>query len=168
MCQVIFKSHHDKTTGQKRTGFTEAYAQNLSADCDLVLWPRHMVPICKTSFCHDNHLCQVIIKSRHKVLDQTQTGFTEAYAQSLRAECDLDLWPSDMVLVHDTSSCHNEHLCQIIFKSHYAWQSYWQTWTGFTVAYAQNLSGNCDLDLWPSIMFLFATHPLVMMIIFAK
>ena len=28
-----------------------------------------------------------------------------------------------MVLVHDTSSCH-DHLCQIIFKSHYIWLSY--------------------------------------------
>ena len=49
-------------------------------------------------------------------IGQTQTGFTEVYAQSLSVDCDLDLSPSDMVLVHDTSSCHADHLCQIIFK----------------------------------------------------
>ena len=83
---------HNKVTGQTRTGFTEIYAQSLIADCDLDLWPSH------------------------------KTGFTEIYAQSLSAECDLDLWPSDMVLVCSTctSSCPNDHLCQIIFKSHNA------------------------------------------------
>ena len=56
-------------------------------------------------------------------MGQTQTGFTEVYAQSLRADCDLDLEPSDMILVHNTSSCHDDHLCQIIFRSNYAKQS---------------------------------------------
>ena len=46
------------------------------------------------------------------------------YAQSLSADCDLHLWPSDMVLVPDTSSCHDDHLCQIIFKSHHVRLSY--------------------------------------------
>ena len=56
----------------------------------------------------------------NKIMGRTQTGFTEVYAQSLSADCELDLWPSDMVLVHDTLFCHDDHLCQIIFKSHYA------------------------------------------------
>ena len=56
----------------------------------------------------------------NKVMGRTRTGFTEVYAQSLSADCDLDLWPSDMVLVRNTSSCHDDHLCQIIFKFHYA------------------------------------------------
>ena len=56
----------------------------------------------------------------NKVMGRTQTGFTEVYAQSLSAEFDLDLWPSDMVFVCDTSSCHDDHLRQILFKSHYA------------------------------------------------
>ena len=56
----------------------------------------------------------------NKVMGRTQTGFTEVYAHSLSADFDLDLWPSDMVLVCDTSSYHDDHLCQIIFKSHYA------------------------------------------------
>ena len=60
----------------------------------------------------------------NKVMSRTQTGFTEVYAQSLSADCDLDLWPSHMVLVCDTSSCHDDHLCQIIFKCHLVQLSY--------------------------------------------
>ena len=55
----------------------------------------------------------------NKVMGRTRTGFTEVFAKSLSADCDLDLWPSDMVLVRNTSSCHDDHLCQIIFKSHH-------------------------------------------------
>ena len=43
-----------------------------------------------------------------KVIGQTQTGFI---AQSLSADCDHELWPSDMVLFYDISSCHDYHLC---------------------------------------------------------
>ena len=45
------------------------------------------------------------------------TGFTEVYAQSLSVDCDLDLatW-----FLFRTLYCHDDHLCQIIFKSHYA------------------------------------------------
>ena len=59
-----------------------------------------------------------------KVMGLTQTGFSEANAQSLSADCDLDLWPSNKVLTRDTLSSPDEHLCQIIFKSYYAGQSY--------------------------------------------
>ena len=38
----------------------------------------------------------------NKVMGRTQTGFIEVYTQSLSAECDFDLLPSDMVLVHNT------------------------------------------------------------------
>ena len=54
------------------------------------------------------------------VIGQTETGFTEVYAQSLSADCDLERLPSDMVFVRDISSCHDDHLCQIIFKSYHA------------------------------------------------
>ena len=40
----------------------------------------------------------------NKVMGRTWTGFTEGYAQNLSADCDLDLWPSDMALVCDTLS----------------------------------------------------------------
>ena len=54
---------HDKVMGWRWTGFTEVYAQSLSADCDLDLWPSDIVP--DTSFCHDDHLPQIIFKSHH-------------------------------------------------------------------------------------------------------
>ena len=53
-------------------------------------------------------------------MGRTQTGFTEVYAQSLSADCDLDIWLNDIAFVCDTFYCHDDHLCQIIFKSHYA------------------------------------------------
>ena len=56
-------------------------------------------------------------------MGRTVTGFTEAYAQSLSAACDLDLLPSDMVLVHDTLCCHDGHLCRIILKSYHSGRS---------------------------------------------
>ena len=56
----------------------------------------------------------------YKVMDQTWTGFTEVYAQSLIADCNLHLWPRDMDFIRDTLSCHDDNLCQIIFKSHIA------------------------------------------------
>ena len=113
---------HNKVMGLTRTGFTEVYAQSLSADCDLDLWPSDTVLVCDTSSCHDNHLCQIIFKSHlhNKVMGRTRKCFTEVYAQSLNADCDLVLWPSDMVLVRDILSCHDDHLCHIIFKTHYA------------------------------------------------
>ena len=48
-----------------------------------------------------------------KDMGPTRTGFTEAYAQSLKANCALDLWPSNIVLVGDTSS--NELLIWFMF-----------------------------------------------------
>ena len=56
----------------------------------------------------------------NKVMGRKQADFTDVYAQSLSADSDLDLRPSDMDLVCDISSCHDDHLCQIIFKSHNA------------------------------------------------
>ena len=83
----------------------------------------------------------------NKVMDRTRTGSTEVYAQSLSLDCDLELRPSDMINVRDISSCHDNHLHQIIFKSHYAYKVMGRTRTGFTEIYAQSLSVNCDLDL---------------------
>ena len=56
----------------------------------------------------------------NKVMGWTRTGFTEVYAQSLSADCDLDLSRSEMDLIRNTLSCHDNYLCQIIFESHYA------------------------------------------------
>ena len=111
--------------GQTRTGFTEVYAQSLSVDCDLDLWPSSMVLVCDTSSCHI--ICAKLFSNptmHNKVMCRTRTGFTEVYAQNLSADCDLDRWPSDMVLVRDTSSFHDDHTCQIIFESHHVRLSY--------------------------------------------
>ena len=52
---------------------------------------------------------------------ETQKCLFEIYAQSLSEDCDTELWPDDiMVLVHDKLFCHDDHLYQIIFKSHHA------------------------------------------------
>ena len=81
------------------------------------------------------------------VIDRTQTSFIEAYAQRLRADCDLDLIPSEMVLVQtyclammiicaklfSNPTMHNKVMCR--------------TRTGFTELNAQNLSADRDLDL---------------------
>ena len=59
----------------------------------------------------------------NKVMGRTRK-VSLVYAQSLNADCALDLWSSDMVLIHDILSCHDDHLCQIIFKSHHVRLSY--------------------------------------------
>ena len=66
----------------------------------------------------------------NEVMSRTQTGFTEVYAQSLSVDCDLDLSPSDMILVRDTLSYHKDHLSQIILKKVMG-----QTRTGFIEVY---------------------------------
>ena len=80
-----------------------------------------MVFVCDTLSCHDDQFAVLFLNPtmHNKVMSRTRTGFTEVSAQSLSADCDLDL------LVRDTSSCH-DHLCQIIFKSLYVWLSYGQ------------------------------------------
>ena len=65
-------------------------------------------------------------------------SFTEIYAQSLSADCDIDLWSNDMVLVHDTLFRHDDHLYQIPTC---------MTQTSFIEACAQSLRVDCDLNL---------------------
>ena len=83
----------NKLMGRTRIGFTEAYAQSLSADRDLDLnlatWflfaTHYLVMII---FCSKLYLNPTM---HNKVMGRTRTGFTEVYAQSLSANCDLDL-----------------------------------------------------------------------------
>ena len=124
ICAKLFlnPTMHNKVMGQTGTGFTEVYAQSLSANCDLdlklaswFLFMTHclvMIIICAKLFS--------IPTMYNEVMGWTRTGFTEVYAQSFSADYDLDLYPRDMVLVCYTLSCHDDHLCQIIFKSHNA------------------------------------------------
>ena len=52
------------------------------------------------------------------------TSITEVFAQCIRADCDLDFRPSDMVLICNILTSIDDFLCQLIFKSHLACQSY--------------------------------------------
>ena len=68
-----------------------------------------------------------------------RTCFTEANAQRLCVDYDLDIRPSyisDIILARDTLSCHDNHLCQLVFKLNYAIQSYGLDTNRFTKAYA--------------------------------
>ena len=71
--------------------------------------PFVMIIICATLFINPNIDDQVMV-----------SGFTEIYAHSLSADCDIDPLPNDMVFVYNTLFCHDDHLYQIIFKSHHA------------------------------------------------
>ena len=73
--------------------FQLSLCTKLSADCDLnfdlatlILFTTHclvMIIICAKLFLNSN--------VHNKVMGRTRTGFTEVYAQSLSADCDLDL-----------------------------------------------------------------------------
>ena len=94
MQTYFLKSHHTvKVIGRTRTGFVEAYAQSLRADCDfdpyLVAWflfATHrliMIIMCAKLFLNPTMY--------NKVMGRTRTGLTEVYAQSFRADSDLNL-----------------------------------------------------------------------------
>ena len=74
----------------------------------------------------------------NKVMVPTRTGFIEVYAQGLSEDCDLNLYPSDMVLVHDTLSCHDDHLCQLFLNPTMHNKVMVRTQTGFIEVYAQS------------------------------
>ena len=65
--------------------------------------------------------------------------------QSFSADCDFDLWPREMAFACDTLSCHDNHLCQIIFKSHHAIQSSGPDKNRFH----WSLCTKCKSKLWP-------------------
>ena len=85
-----------------------------------------------------------------KVMGQTQTSFTEAYAQRWSAKCDLDFWPSNMVPIHDTSICHDNYLCQFISISNHAWQSYGPDTNRFHWSLCTKFQSTLWCYLWPS------------------
>ena len=147
-CHVIMKSHHARQSYELDiTGFYGSIWTKFKYDREL--WASNMSFVCNTPSCHYNNLCHIIYKSQHRrpSYGQTRTGFTQIYAQSLNADYDIDLWPNNMVLVRDTLFCHDDHLYQLIFKSHLAWPSYGSDITSFTEACARCLRVDCDLDL---------------------
>ena len=75
---------HNKVMCRTLTGFTEVYAQSLSADCDLDL-------DLATLFLFATHIlvmiiiCAILFSSltmHNKVMGLTRTGLTEVYARS--------------------------------------------------------------------------------------
>ena len=52
-----------------------------------------------------------------------------------------------MIFVCNISSCHDNHLCHIIYKSQHRLPSYGHTRTGITEIYAKKLSADCDRDM---------------------
>ena len=94
ICAELFSNPtmHNKVTGRRRIGFTEVYAQSLSANCDLtfdlapwILLATHrlvMMIICAKLFSNPT--------MHDKVMAGTRAGFTDVYAESLSADCDLD------------------------------------------------------------------------------
>ena len=63
-----------------------------------------------------------------------------------------------MVLVSDTSSCHNDNFATLFSDPTNLDKVIGRTRIGFTVAYAQSLSANCDLDLAHSDMYFCLQH----------
>ena len=164
---------------------------SLSGNCDLDLWPSDIFSVCDTLSCHDNHLCQIIYKSHHAwQLWVWHKQVSLSLCPKLRADCNL--WPGDMLLTCDTSSCHDDHLCKIIFKAHHTWQSYWLDTNKFHWSLCTKfkcklwpLSSKWDtkvsvkpihkvkvltvtLTFHPATWYLFPTHRTVMMITCAK
>ena len=58
--------------------------------------------------------------THNKVMGRTQTGFTEVYAQSLSADCDLDLDLATLFLFTTHRLVMIIICAKMAFKSHYA------------------------------------------------
>ena len=109
---------HDKIIARTRTGFIEVYAivqeWTVTFTLNLATWFLFetycliMIIICAILFSNPT--------MHNKVMGPKRTAFTEVYAQSLSADCNLDLRPHDMILVCNTSSCHADHLCKKYFQ----------------------------------------------------
>ena len=100
--QLIFKSHH---------AWLSYLTMHNALERTVTFFATHrlvMMIICAKLFLNPT--------MHNKVMGGTRTGFTEVYAQSSSVDCDLDLYSSDMVLVRDTSSCHDDHLCKLVFQ----------------------------------------------------
>ena len=97
--------------GQTRTGSTDISAQSLSADCDLDLRPSDMNLVRNTSSCPDSQLFlnhfQILPCITKSWVGHKQVSLKSMH--NLSADSDLDLGPTDMVLVRDTSSCHDDY-----------------------------------------------------------
>ena len=114
-----------KLWGSTQTCSTEAYAQSLRVDHDQVQTVTLTFDLA-TWFLHMTHHLVIIIICTVPSNFQIPPCHTKLWADTNRfhgsrrtssANCDLDFWPSNMVHTWDTSSCHDDHLCQIIFRT---------------------------------------------------
>ena len=123
LCQVISKSPYAWPCFSLDT---RCWCLILTNDlkCDLDLWPTGMVLVCVTPSSHGKHVCQVISKYPNAWPNNSLDMKCWRLILTNNLKCDLDLWPTDMVLVRITPSCHGEHLCQVISKYLNAWPSY--------------------------------------------
>ncbi len=69
------------------------------------------------------HLCQAIWKSIHRFRRYRAEGNLQ-HIWPLTSNCDLDLGRRAMVIDRDTSSHHDKHLCQTIWKSIHRFRRY--------------------------------------------
>ena len=60
----------------------------------------------------------------NNVMSRIRTGFTEAFAENVSADCDVDLWRSDIILAHYTLSSRWSFVPNNFYKFYYAWRSY--------------------------------------------
>ena len=119
------------------------------------------------------YLCQIVLNFHHA--GQSYRSDTTMRHKSLCTKFvhvppwDLDIQASNMLLVCDTFSCHDDRFWWIILKSHHAWQSY-GSGTSVThychmhTVHVPRVTLTFKLATW----FLHGTHSLVMMIICAK
>ena len=75
---------------------------------------------------HDDHLCQIILKSWNA--GQTYRTATSLFYYSIQKKfitlCDLDLQVGHMIFACNTSSKDEDHLCQIVLKYYNTEQNY--------------------------------------------
>jgi hypothetical protein len=124
------------------------------------LWSKwgHMDRRTDMSFSHDTlswcgrHLCHAIFKSFHTWQSYSPTImclfklFSREWVPS-NYKCDLDIEGRDMGLSRHISSWCGGHLCQVILKSFYTWQSYNPDMNVCAYnSYCDKVK--CDLDLW--------------------
>ena len=99
LCHIIYKSQNRWLSyGYTRTGFTEIYAQSLSADCAI-----GMVLVHDTLFCHDDHLYQIIFISDHAW--QSSGSAMNKLHWSLCTRFKSWLWPWHITYMQKHGSC---------------------------------------------------------------
>ena len=91
------------------------------------------------------HMCQVILKSGEACRSYSPEMNFSPIFNNLTLVCDLDLEPTDLGDIHDTSPCYGRHMCQVILKSGKACGRY-SSETNFSHTF-NNLTWVYDLDL---------------------